>query len=117
MLSAILSSSTQHTLYIITPLIIAYCYQTDLHTITTIAASINYKTDRMWLNGVEIELNGRLLTCLREVRKIASDKVDPVTGETVVRKEDWDNYRVHISSVNTFPTGAGDSGCKMYDEQ
>jgi diphosphomevalonate decarboxylase len=24
-----------------------------------------------------------------------------------VRKEDWPQYRIHISSVNTFPTGAG----------
>jgi diphosphomevalonate decarboxylase len=61
----------------------------------------------MWLNAVEIELNGRLVTCLREVRKIATDKIDPTTGEVLVKKEDWPNYRVHISSLNTFPTGAG----------
>jgi diphosphomevalonate decarboxylase len=61
----------------------------------------------MWLNGEEIVINGRGLTCLREVRKLAQDRVDPATGEVIVKKEDWPKYAVHISSVNTFPTGAG----------
>ena len=78
-----------------------------MHTITTIAASTNYKTDRMWLNGTEIEINGRGQTCLREVRKLAQDRIDSVTGEVIVKKEDWSKYAVRISSVNTFPTGAG----------
>jgi len=81
--------------------------QSDLHTITTIAASKGYSEDRMWLNGSEIEINGRGKTCLREIRKIAQDKVDSTTGEILVKKTEWDQYRVHISSVNTFPTGAG----------
>ena len=81
--------------------------QSDLHTITTIAASENYKGDRMWLNGTEIEINGRGQTCLQEVRKLAQDKFDSVTGEIIVKKEDWSKYGVRIASVNTFPTGAG----------
>ncbi len=61
----------------------------------------------MWLNGAEIEINGRGQTCLQEVRKLAQDKFDSVTGEIIVKKEDWSKYGVRIASVNTFPTGAG----------
>jgi diphosphomevalonate decarboxylase len=61
----------------------------------------------MWLNGKEIEINGRGQTCLREVRKLAQDRVDAKTGEVIVNKEDWAKFHVHISSMNTFPTGAG----------
>ena len=81
--------------------------QADLHTITTVAASKTFTKDRLWLNGAEIELNGRAQTVLRELRRISNDRVDPATGETTVKKEDWSSYAVHISSVNTFPTGAG----------
>ena len=81
--------------------------QTDLHTITTVAASKDFPVDRLWLNEAEIEINGRGLTCLREIRKLAQDRVDPATGAVLVAKEDWPQYHVHISSVNTFPTGAG----------
>lgn len=78
-----------------------------MHTITTVAASTNFTNDRLWLNESEIEINGRGITCLREVRKLAQDRCDPVTGAVIVKKEDWPQYKVHISSVNTFPTGAG----------
>lgn len=61
----------------------------------------------MWLNGKETELNGRAKTCIAEIRKLAQDKVDPTTGEVIVKKEEWPEYKLHISSVNTFPTGAG----------
>ncbi len=78
-----------------------------MHTITTIAASKNFTHDRLWLNGREVEINGRGNACLREIRAIAGDKIDPSTGETLVAKDEWSSYKVHISSVNTFPTGAG----------
>ena len=60
----------------------------------------------MWLNGNKIEITGRAKTCLVEVRKLAQTKTD-VNGEVIVNKEDWNQYHVHISSHNTFPTGAG----------
>ena len=44
---------------------------------------------------------------LREIRAIAGDRMDQASGKVLVRKEDWPRYHVHISSVNTFPTGAG----------
>ena len=78
-----------------------------MHTITSIAASKSFKSDRLWLNGTEIQINGRGVTCLREIRRLAGDRIDEATGEVLVRKEDWPEYHVHISSVNTFPTGAG----------
>ena len=81
--------------------------QSDLHTITTVAVSRDFTHDQLWLNGKEIEINGRGKTVIQEIRKIAQDKHDPATGELLVRKEDWHLYHVRISSVNTFPTGAG----------
>ena len=81
--------------------------QNDLHTITTIAASKDFSKDRFWLNGKEVEINGRALACLREIRALAQDRYDPKTNELIVAKADWPLYKVHISSINTFPTGAG----------
>lgn len=59
------------------------------------------------MNGKEVEINGRGITCIREIRRLAGDRVDPATGEVIVKKEDWPQYKVRICSVNTFPTGAG----------
>ncbi len=81
--------------------------QADLHTITTVAADKSFQKDRMWLNGEEVEINKRGQAVLREIRAIAGNRIDPKTGEVIVKKEDWNNYKVHISSLNTFPTGAG----------
>lgn len=81
--------------------------QSDLHTITTVAASKSFTADRMWLNGEEIEINKRGKTVLKEIRAMAGDRIDPETDEILVHKGEWPQYKVHISSVNTFPTGAG----------
>ncbi len=81
--------------------------QADLHTITTVSASRTFERDRLWLNGVEIELNGRARTVLKELRRIAGDRLDEQTGETLVRKDEWATLPIHIASLNTFPTGAG----------
>lgn len=81
--------------------------QNDLHTLTTIAASKDFPEDVLWLNSVETKINGRGLAVLREIRSIAGDKIDEKTGEVIVKREDWSQYRVRISTVNTFPTGAG----------
>jgi len=79
--------------------------QADLHTITTIAASKDFEEDKMWLNGNEIAINSRALTCIREVRKIAQDRV--IDGNVIVSRADWPQYHIRIASFNTFPTGAG----------
>ena len=56
---------------------------------------------------METKINGRGIAVLREIRAIAGDKIDEKTGEVLVKKEDWSQYHVRISTVNTFPTGAG----------
>lgn len=78
-----------------------------MHTITTVAVSKDFEADQLFLNGKETVINGRGVTCIQEIRKLAQDRVDPATGEVIVKKEDWPLYKVRISSVNTFPTGAG----------
>jgi len=72
-----------------------------------VAASKSFTSDRLWLNGKEIEINNRGITCLKEIRRLAQSRIDPDTGDVVVDKNDWPDYHVHISSMNTFPTGAG----------
>lgn len=61
----------------------------------------------MFLNGREVEINGRGRTCIEEIRKLAQTRTDPSTGEVIVLKEDWSQYKLRICSINTFPTGAG----------
>nr|AYV97160.1 mevalonate disphosphate decarboxylase [Haslea ostrearia] len=84
--------------------------QADLKAVTTAAASLSFEKDRLWLNGVEEEgaaENKRFRACVDGVMALATDKVDPKTGEVLVKKEDWKKMHVHISSYNTFPTAAG----------
>lgn len=83
--------------------------QADLKAVTTAAASLAFEKDRLWLNGVEEEdaaTSKRFRACVDGVRALAVDKVDS-QGNVVVKKEDWHNMKVHISSYNTFPTAAG----------
>ena len=84
--------------------------QSDLRAVTTAAASRSFVTDRLWLNGEEVEgarTSKRFRACVDGVRRLASDRVDPVTGKVSVRKGEWDGMCVHVSSYNTFPTAAG----------
>nr|XP_016942081.1 diphosphomevalonate decarboxylase [Drosophila suzukii] len=67
---------------------------------TTVSASESFETNRMWLNGEEVPFEGspRLQRCLKEVHRLAvangSQKVPP-------------SWKIHIASVNNFPTAAG----------
>ncbi|KAH9624646.1 hypothetical protein KSS87_005870, partial [Heliosperma pusillum] len=55
----------------------------------------------------EISLAGeRFQSCLREIRKRASDVEDEKKGIKIAKK-DWENLHVHIASYNNFPTAAG----------
>jgi diphosphomevalonate decarboxylase len=89
--------------------------QDDLRSITSVAASKTFIADRLWLNGKELQMNDleknphadRFLTCVREMRKLARDRVDPKTGEVTVKASEWDQYHIHVVSKNTFPTAAG----------
>eukprot|EP00741_Cyanophora_paradoxa_P004562 tig00000808_g4430.t1 len=89
--------------------------QADLMTHTTVTASKGYERDRMWLNGKEHDIDGneetamRLRRCIAALRERAGDVEhdDGHGGKIVVRKEDWPHYKLHIASVNNFPTAAG----------
>jgi len=55
----------------------------------------------------DVSQNGRFHACLRLVRALATDRIDPSRGEVVVKKEDWEEYKIRVASINTFPTAAG----------
>ena len=84
--------------------------QTDLRAVTTASASLAFSKDRLWLNGSE-ELNAatskRFRACVDGVRALATEKIDPITKEVLVSKDDWKQMNVYIASYNTFPTAAG----------
>jgi len=83
--------------------------QSDLRTETSVCATTGLDTHQLWLNGKreEFEKNKRFKVCLEQVRALAQDRIDPVTGNVVVRKEDWMKYKILVVSRNTFPTAAG----------
>ncbi|KAL6478794.1 hypothetical protein MHYP_G00122270 [Metynnis hypsauchen] len=79
-------------------------HQDQLKTTTTVACSRHFQEDRIWLNGKEEDINQpRIQSCLREIRRLArkrrSDE-DPSNDISLA-------HRVHICSVNNFPTAAG----------
>ncbi|XP_054164430.1 diphosphomevalonate decarboxylase-like [Oppia nitens] len=67
----------------------------DMCAKTSVATSAEFTEDQMWLNGqkVDIAANKRLVNCLNQIRKIST--------------VDWIGQRLHICSVNNFPTAAG----------
>ncbi|GJJ77125.1 diphosphomevalonate decarboxylase [Entomortierella parvispora] len=78
--------------------------QDQLHSKTTIRASADFTSDRLWLNGIEesIPSNNRLVACLRETRALrtemeAKDSALPKLAQ----------LNIHICSENNFPTAAG----------
>ena len=84
--------------------------QEDLCAVTTASASHKFTKDRLWLNGdeeVDAHKSKRFRACIDGVRRLASDRIDPKTGDVVVKKEEWQNMCFHVSSYNTFPTAAG----------
>ncbi|CAM9943281.1 unnamed protein product, partial [Phaeothamnion confervicola] len=83
--------------------------QDDLKAITTVAASKSFSRDRLWLNGTEEDVAGnrRFQAVITQVKALASNRVDEMTGEVLVEASDWGLYKVHIASRNTFPTAAG----------
>ncbi|XP_041654963.1 diphosphomevalonate decarboxylase [Cheilinus undulatus] len=80
-------------------------HQDQLKTTTTVSTSRSFQEDRIWLNGKEEDINHpRLQSCLREIRRLArkrrndGDLASDSTGLS---------HKVHICSVNNFPTAAG----------
>jgi len=73
--------------------------QDHLKTTTSIAASPDFAGDRLWLNGKEEDIsNPRLRICLQTLREIAKREGD---------KQGLANFKLHICSINNFPTAAG----------
>ncbi|KAG0615508.1 hypothetical protein M758_5G047100 [Ceratodon purpureus] len=78
-----------------------------LSATTTVAASPAFHSDRLWLNGKEVSVEGeRYKNCLREMRARATDVEVESTGR-VIKKEEWSSLHIHIASENNFPTAAG----------
>jgi diphosphomevalonate decarboxylase len=85
-------------------------HQDDLCSVTTVAASRNFTSDRLWINGEEDESASsktRFRACVDGVKKLAMDLIDPNTQKVLVKKDEWNNMYIHVSSYNTFPTAAG----------
>ncbi|XP_060896450.1 diphosphomevalonate decarboxylase [Labrus mixtus] len=80
-------------------------HQDQLKTTTTVATSRSFQEDRIWLNGKEEDItHPRLQSCLREIRRLSRKRRndgDPALDATGL------SHKVHICSVNNFPTAAG----------
>ena len=77
--------------------------QADMCAVTTASASRQFKQDRLWLNGVEevdAHTSKRFRACVDSIKHLASDRIDPATGDILVKKEEWKNMYFHISSYN-----------------
>lgn len=80
-------------------------HQDQLKTTTTVAISRDFTKDRIWLNGHEEDVrHPRLQACLKEIRRLAQNRRS--TGEED-SLSDSHTYKVHVASVNNFPTAAG----------
>ncbi|KAM6980178.1 diphosphomevalonate decarboxylase [Aplochiton taeniatus] len=80
-------------------------HQDQLKTTTTVACSRYFQEDRIWLNGIEEDISQpRLQSCLREIRRLSRKRhSDRDPGLDVAGL----SHKVHICSVNNFPTAAG----------
>uniref|UniRef100_A0A672P002 Diphosphomevalonate decarboxylase n=1 Tax=Sinocyclocheilus grahami TaxID=75366 RepID=A0A672P002_SINGR len=80
-------------------------HQDQLKTTTTVACSRNFQQDRIWLNGKEEDIsNPRLQSCLQEIRRFSRKRQNTVDSTSDVSGV---SHKVHICSVNNFPTAAG----------
>ncbi|KAK2489357.1 hypothetical protein MC885_003238 [Smutsia gigantea] len=80
-------------------------HQDQLKTTTTAALSGEFTEDRIWLNGREEDVGQpRLQACLQEIRRLAREQRKPGSEDRLPLSL---NYKVHVASVNNFPTAAG----------
>uniref|UniRef100_A0A8C5DEB1 Diphosphomevalonate decarboxylase n=1 Tax=Gouania willdenowi TaxID=441366 RepID=A0A8C5DEB1_GOUWI len=80
-------------------------HQDQLKTTTTVATSKSFEQDQIWLNGKEEDItHPRLQACLREIQRLARKRrKDGSSGLDSAGLP----HKVHICSVNNFPTAAG----------
>ncbi|KAM5296037.1 diphosphomevalonate decarboxylase [Glossophaga mutica] len=80
-------------------------HQDQLKTTTTAVISKDFTEDQIWLNGQKENIEQpRIQACLRQIRCLArkrksGEEEDPLPLSL--------SYKVHIASVNNFPTAAG----------
>lgn len=80
-------------------------HQDQLKTTTTAVISKDFTEDRIWLNGREEDIGQpRIQACLREIRRLARKRR---SGDEEDQLPLSLNYKVHVASVNNFPTAAG----------
>ncbi|XP_047566091.1 diphosphomevalonate decarboxylase isoform X1 [Lutra lutra] len=80
-------------------------HQDQLRTTTTAVISKDFTEDRIWLNGLEEDVGQpRLQACLREIRRLARKRRSASDEDPAALSL---SYKVHIASVNNFPTAAG----------
>ncbi|XP_061029091.1 diphosphomevalonate decarboxylase isoform X2 [Eubalaena glacialis] len=80
-------------------------HQDQLKTTTTAAISRDFTEDRIWLNGREEDVGQpRLQACLREIRRLARKQRSDSHEDPLPLSL---SYKVHVASVNNFPTAAG----------
>lgn len=70
-------------------------HQDQLRAKTTVASAPFFGTTRLWLNGKEQQLNKRVETVIREMKRVAK------------HPQQWERAHLHIVSENSFPTAAG----------
>lgn len=74
---------------------------------TTITASMSFDKNEMFLNGKPVDMNkGRTKTVIALLQQRAGDFKDQ-SGQVLIKKNEWPNYRLRIDSHNNFPTAAG----------
>ncbi|CAG8513859.1 12770_t:CDS:2 [Ambispora leptoticha] len=84
--------------------------QDQLRSKTTIRASKDFKTTRLWLNGVEevnLENNKRLQACLRSTRLLRKEYENSLSSAGHLNIPPLSEWNLHICSENNFPTAAG----------
>ncbi|XP_054524544.1 diphosphomevalonate decarboxylase isoform X1 [Pan troglodytes] len=80
-------------------------HQDQLKTTTTAVISKDFTEDRIWLNGREEDVGQpRLQACLREIRCLARKRRNSRDGDPLPSSL---SCKVHVASVNNFPTAAG----------
>ena len=85
----------------------------DLCAKTTVTLSPTFTSDRLWLNGseVKIEGNARVLSVLKELRKRAGGKSSSSSpsdsSAAAIPPDTLRTWKAHIVSRNSFPTAAG----------
>ncbi|KAI5939055.1 Diphosphomevalonate decarboxylase [Manis javanica] len=80
-------------------------HQDQLKTTTTAALSRDFTEDRIWLNGREEDIGQpRLQACLQEIRRLAREQRSPGSED---QPPLCLSGKVHVASVNNFPTAAG----------